>query len=142
MGLQTDKVFIEAIQGDSALMQRIGGRVTGTAFRLPDKDADNVKVPYIIVTFDGLTNSSETKDEPYESDEDEVSIGIAVTASTLDDLHSLAQQVRETVLGYFREYETEVIDYQLRAEPIHYDSLKPCFWQILRYQCTTVIYET
>jgi hypothetical protein len=50
-------------------------------------------------------------------------------------LHDLTQAVRDTILSYFRENETAVIDYTFSADAIQYDSLKPCYLQTLRYQC-------
>ena len=135
MSLATDSIFIAAIQSNPALVDLIGGRLYGTAIPLPDEDADNVPVPYIIVTFNGLNNQNETKDDVYESNYDTVNIGVEVTGETIDDLHELTQAVRDTILSYFREHETAVSDYTFSADPIQYDSLKPCYWQTLRYQC-------
>ena len=135
MSLATDSIFIAAIQSNPALVERIGGRLYGTAIPLPDEDADNVPVPYIIVTFNGLNNQNETKDDVYESNYDTVNIGVEVTGETIDDLHELTQAVRDTILSYFREHDTAIIDYTFSADTIQYDSLKPCYWQTLRYQC-------
>ena len=135
MSLATDSIFIAAIQSNPALVERIGGRLYGTAIPLPDEDADNVPVPYVIVTFNGLNNQNETKDDVYESNYDTVNIGVEVTGETIDDLHDLTQAVRDTILSYFRENETDVSDYTFSADAIQYDSLKPCYWQTLRYQC-------
>ena len=135
MSLATDSIFIAAIQSNPALVERIGGRLYGTAIPLPDEDADNVPVPYAIVTFNGLNNQNETKDDVYESNYDTVNIGVEVTGETINDLHELTQAVRDTILSYFRENETAVTDYTFTADAIQYDSLKPCYWQTLRYQC-------
>lgn len=135
MSLATDSIFIAAIQSNPALVERIGGRLYGTAIPLPDEDADNVPVPYVIVTFNGLNNQNQTKDDVYESNYDTVNIGVEVTGETIDNLHELTQAVRDTILGYFREHETAVSDYTFSADAIQYDSLKPCYWQTLRYQC-------
>ena len=135
MSLATDSIFIAAIQSNPALMERIGGRLYGTAIPLPDEDADNVDVPYIIVTFDGLNNQNQTKDDVYEGSYDTVNIGVEVTAKTLDDLHDLTQMVRDTILSYLRTTDTAINDYQFAAQQIQYDSLKPCYWQVLNYQC-------
>ena len=129
---------MKAIQSDALLMQKIGGRIYGTSIPLPDEDADNVDVPYIIVTFNGLTNDQGTKDDRYESRYDKVEIGVEVTAKTLDDLHVLTEMVRDTILSYLRSRSTAVSDYLFTAEGIQYDSMKPCYWQVLRYQCDTI----
>ena len=135
MSLATDSIFIAAIQSNPALVERIGGRIYGTAIPLPDEDADNVPVPYVIVTFNGLNNQNQTKDDVYESNYDTVNIGVEVTGKTIDDLHELTQELRDTILSYFRENKTAVSDYTFSADAIQYDSLKPCYWQTLRYQC-------
>ena len=119
MSLATDSIFIAAIQSNPALVERIGGRLYGTAIPLPDEDADNVPVPYIIVTFNGLNNQNETKDDVYESNYDTVNIGVEVIGETINDLHELTQAVRDTILGYFREHETAVSDYTFSADAIH-----------------------
>ena len=129
---------MKAIQSDASLMQKIGGRLYGTAIPLPDENADNVPVPYIIVTFNGLTNDLGTKDDRYESRYDKVEIGVEVTAKTLDDLHVLTEMVRDTILSYLCSRTTAVDDYLFTAEGIQYDSMKPCYWQVLRYQCDTI----
>lgn len=147
MSLATDSIFTTALQSNSDLMATLGyvaptltdkgkpARLYGTAIPLPDEDADNVPVPYIIVTFDGLNNDAGTKDDRYESEYDRVNIGIEVVGKTLEDLHGLTQMVRDTVLAYFRANHTNVEDYTFSADTIQYDSLKPCYWQTLRYQC-------
>jgi len=148
MSLQTDSIFIAALQSSPELMEAITTyiskgeehrseqpRLYGTAIPLPEEDADNVPVPYLIVTFDGLNNDQTTKDDAYESDCDHVQIGITVMAATLSALHDLTQQVREVVHTYFVEHETQVSGYQFTAEPILYDEWKPGYGQVLRYQC-------
>ena len=147
MSLATDSIFTTALQSNSDLMATLGyvaptltdkgkpARLYGTAIPLPDEDLDNVPVPYVIVTFDGLNNDAGTKDDRYESEYDRVNIGIEVVGKTLEDLHGLTQTVRDTVLAYFRANHTNVEDYIFSADAIQYDSLKPCYWQTLRYQC-------
>ena len=68
MSLATDSIFITALQSNTDLLEALGyveatetsegapARLYCTAIPLPDEDANNVPVPYIIVTFDGLTN--------------------------------------------------------------------------------------
>ena len=147
MSLATDSIFTTALQSNSDLMATLGyvaptltdkgkpARLYGTAIPLPDEDLDNVPVPYVIVTFDGLNNDAGTKDDRYESEYDRVNIGIEVVGETLKDLHDLTQMVRDTILTYFRSTETAVEDYTFTADAIQFDSMKPCYWQTLRYQC-------
>lgn len=135
MSLATDSIFVDALQSNAALVERVGGRIYGTAIPLPDEDADNVPVPYLIVTFDGMNNDAGTKDNMYESNYDRVNIGVEVVGETLAKLHEVAQAVRDTIWNYFVNNRTAVEDYTFTADAIQYDSMKPCYWQVLRYQC-------
>ena len=135
MGLSTDSIFIYALSASEDIMQAVGGRLYGTAIPLPDEEADNVPVPYIIVTFNGLNNVDETKDDMYESDYDSVNIGIEVIGKTPGHLHDLTEMVRNVIHQYFVQNETPVEGYQFSAQPIIFDSEKPGYWQVLNYQC-------
>ena len=135
MGLSTDSIFIYALSASEDIMQAVDGRIYGTAIPLPDEEADNVPVPYIIVTFNGLNNVDETKDDMYESDYDSVNIGIEVIGKTLGHLHDLTEMVRNVIHQYFVNNETPVEDYQFSAQAVQFDSDKPCYWQVLNYQC-------
>jgi hypothetical protein len=135
MGLATDSIFIAALSESEDIMEAVGGRIYGTAIPLPDEDAENVNPPYIIVTFDSLQNGEQTKDDRYEGSYDKVAIGIEVVAGKLGGLHDLTQMVRDVILEYFRTNDTPVIDYDFSAQAIQFDSMKPCYWQVLIYQC-------
>lgn len=146
MSLQTDIIFVRALRENAELMALLpAGDVYNTAIALPDQDAENAPVPYIIVSFDGLNNDQTTKDS-FESDADEVTISIEIAATTRKELYDLAQAVRDTVLSFFEglqasesdaDYDLLPLDYQLTATGVRYDDLKPCYWQVLTYQCDT-----
>lgn len=146
MSLQTDIIFVRALRENTELIAKLpAGDVYNTAIALPEEDADNAPLPYIIVSFDGLTNDQTTKDG-YESDYDTVNIGIEVAASTRDQLHDLTQTVRDTVLQFFTDLQDDPededfslapLDYQLSATGVRYDDRKPCYWQVINYQCDT-----
>ena len=141
MGLSTDSIFIYALSASEDIMQAVDGRLYGTAIPLPDEEADNVPVPYIIVTFNGLNNVDETKDDMYESDYDSVNIGIEVIGKTLGHLHDLTEMVRDVIHQSFVNNETPVEGYQFSAQPIIFDSEKPGYWQVLNYQCEVYNHE-
>lgn len=142
MSLATDSIFIAAISDSSKIMDEIGGRLYSTAIPLPDEETDNVDVPYIIVTFDGLTNDQTTKDDPFESDSDSVKIGIEITAVNREQLATLTQKVREVVhqsmliTQQSDDGVAAIDDYAFSAGAVQYDQLKPCYWQVLSYQCS------
>lgn len=135
MSLATDSIFVDALKSNSTLVESVGGRIYGTAIPLPDEDADNAPVPYLIVTFDGLNNDVDSKDDEMESDTDKVNISIEVVGETLAKLHELTQAVRDTVRDYLATNDTDITEYLFGAQAIQYDSLKPCYWQVLTYQC-------
>lgn len=148
MSLQTDSIFVKALRAESSLIVQLpAGDVFNTAIALPDDQAENVKPPYIIVSFDGLDNESSTKDSSFNGITDIVTIGIEIVAETRPQLASLAITVRRAIAGYFQEHSTpEAEDYALvpysydfQAQPVQYDSLKPCYWQKLIYRCETDI---
>ena len=145
MSLQTDIIFVKALRADEELMAKLAaGDVYNTAIALPDEDLDNAPLPYVIVSFDGLTNDIDTKDDPYESDSDAVNISIEIAARTRSELGQLAEAVRHQVHQYFldadpTDEDADLIphDYQFSAQAVIYDSSKPCYWQVLTYQCDT-----
>jgi hypothetical protein len=145
MSLITDKVFYNALRSNSALMEQVGGRIESTSIPVPDEEFDNVPVPYVIITFDGLQNDGFTKDNDFEGDTDHVQVGIEVAADTRDELGDIMQAIRETVVAYFEDEEGHAWDdykyipsnYTLTASPVGYDSMKPCYYQTLNYNCDT-----
>ena len=139
MSLATDSIFVSAISSNSELMQGIGGRLYSTAIPLPDEDIDNVPVPFVIVTFDGLTNDQSSKDDPYESDNDSVNISVELVAATREKLADLAEDIRSTIYNYMMAQDGfEIEDYQFSADAVQFDALKPCYWQTLHYQCDVI----
>lgn len=150
MSLQTDIIFITALQQSQAIANIVGDRIYGTAIPLPDEDAENVPVPYIIVTYDGMQNDAGTKDNLYEGSEDRVQIGIEVAAPSRPQLALLTQTVRDVIKAQFianieamdagsedDDLMLTPLDYQLTASAVQYDGDKPCYWQVLNYACVT-----
>ena len=137
MSLQTDIIFVKALRANADLMKQLAaGDVYNTAIALPDEDLDNAPLPYFIVSFDGLTNDVETKDDPYEGDSDNVTISIEIAAKTRTELGQLAEAVRHQVHDYFVEadptdddFNLVPLDYQFSAQQVNYDQMKPCYWQ-------------
>lgn len=145
MSLQTDIIFVKALRENADLMKQLpAGDVYNTSIALPDEDLNNAPLPYIIVSFDGLTNDVETKDDPYEGDSDNVTISIEIAAKTRPELGQLAEDVRRQVHQYFvdadptdEDADMIPLDYQFSAQQVNYDQMKPCYWQVLTYQCDT-----
>ena len=149
MSLLTDIIFVKALRANAELMEQLpAGNVYNTSIALPDEDIDTAPLPYIIVSYDGLNNQDTTKDSSYEGVTDMVTIGIEIAAKTRPQLAELAITVRKTIQDYFQEHVYDMRDedyklipdsYQLQAQAVQYDSLKPCYWQQLIFQCVTSI---
>lgn len=145
MSLLTDIIFVKALRADETLTVKLAaGDVYNTTIALPDEKLDNASLPYVIVSFDGLTNDVETKDDPYKGDSDNVTISIEIAAKTRPELGELAEEVRRQIHQYFTDADpddedADLIpeDYQFSASRVNYDSMKPCYWQVLTYQCDT-----
>lgn len=142
MSLQTDIIFVKAIKSDTELLQQLAARdVYNTAIALPDEDADNAPLPYIIVAEGEVVNDGTTKDD-YEGDTDTANITVTVCARNRNELVTLTNRVRKAVRRYFRnateeddDFDLVPLDYQFSAKPVVYDPLKPCHWRELNYQC-------
>lgn len=147
MSLQTDAIFIKAIRSNSELLALLPeGDAWGTTITRPDVDLDNTPLPYVIVSFDGMQNDDDSKDDSYEGDNDIVQISIEVAASTRPELATIAEIIRSTIKEYFGEnYDSDEDEdfalipqsYKFSAGAVEYDAMKPCFWQVLHYSCDT-----
>ena len=145
MSLITDKVFYNALRSNAALMAQVGGRIESTSIPVPDEDFLNEPVPYIIITFDGLQNEGFTKDNDYEGDTDKVQVSIEVAAQSRDELGQIMTDIRQTVSDYFEDddghawddYDYVPQNYTFTASAVGYDSMKPCYYQTLTYNCDT-----
>lgn len=144
MSLITDKVFYHALLANSSIVNTTDGRIYNTAIPVPDEELDNEPLPYIIITFDGLTNGGLTKDDSYEGSDDTVHIGITIAAEDRESLGDLTVAVRRQIKAYFAEttvtdsdYDLVPLDYEFTASDIQYDPAKPCYYQTLNYECDT-----
>ena len=145
MSLITDKVFYNALRSNAALMTQVGGRIESTSIPVPDEDFLNEPVPYVIITFDGLQNEGFTKDNDFEGILDRVQVSIEVAAESRDELGSIMQTIRQTIIEYFEDTESHAWDdydyipsnYTFTASAVGYDSMKPCYYQTLTYNCDT-----
>jgi len=143
MSLQTDIIFYRAIKADPNIAAVTEGRIYNTAIPLPDEDAANVPLPYIVVSFDGLINDTSTKDS-FEGYSDNVQISVEIAATTRPQLAMLATHSRAAISRFFAElpswdedYDLVPEDYSFSAGPVNYDDKKPGYWQVLSYSCDT-----
>ena len=138
MSLLTDKFFYNALTSSQDVMDMVDDRIFNPARSTVDEMED--KIPYLVVTFDGLQNDLETKDEGVEGDEDKVTVGILCVAGDCDSLGALTELVRETCAAYWDTHRSDKltpIDWAFSASSVLYDADKPCCVQQLIYQCDT-----
>jgi hypothetical protein len=140
MSLVLDKFFFRSLSTDTTITSITDGRIFNTGRATKDDNED--KVPYIIITFEGLANDVDTKDCSYESDDDKVLISIMCVASTREELAQLTEAVRvrnrefaELAKGGTVEIDEVPIDWNFSADKIQYDYTKPCYYQTLNYEC-------
>lgn len=145
MSLKTDIIFVRALRSNDELMEQLpAGDVYNTTISMPEQDAENAPLPYVIVTYDGMQNLDTDKDSPFEGDTDRVQIGIEVASESRPQLATLTEQIRTTVREFFENLDSSDEDYDLvpldvdfSAQAVQYDEWKPCYWQVLQYQCDT-----
>ena len=141
-------VFFAALKASTEVEGLTEGRIYNTAIPGTDDDVDNEPVPYIVVTYDGMNNEEQTKDDPYEGDTDIVSIGVEITANDREQLAALADSVRVAVSDFVANYQPEENDandltdelpegFTVSAQAVMYDPWKPCYYQVLNWRCET-----
>lgn len=141
MSLITDEIFYNALRADEQLMEATHGIILSTSIEVPPLEHDNTPLPYIVVMFDGMNNEGSTKDDS-EGDTDNVTVSIEISAESRREVGRLAKMARQAVRNYFRNPTEDDIDeiptdYQLSASGVGWDDSKPCYHQLLTYQCTT-----
>ena len=144
MSLLTDKAFYNALVADESIVQVTENRIYSTSVPVPDEELDNTPLPYIIITYDGMHNGGYTKDDSFEGSEDTVQVGIMAVAASRHELGVLMTAIRTQVDTFFvnADDQTEDFDlipdsYDITATDVAYDSLQPCYYQTLKYQCET-----
>ena len=147
MSLQTDVIFVKALRSNQTLISKLAAHdVYNTAIALPEEQADNAPVPYVIVSFDGLNTDDSTKDTVYDALTDDVQIGIVVVARTRPKLAELVIAIRNTIRNYFcavianpqhEDFALLPNSYTFSASDVKYDADKPCYWQVLTFKCVT-----
>ena len=137
-----DEIIYDAICADAALMEAIGSRVVSTCFEVPPAEADNTPLPNIIVTDDGFQNQTGTKDNVWESGEDRVQVTVDVAADSPKEVKRLIRKARRAIenqiilMSAANERIPELES--LSSGGVVWDWTKPCYYQHLTYQCTTL----
>ena len=138
--LALDEILYNALRADAELMQLTGERIVSTCFEVGPDEPDNTELPCIIVTDDGWQNQPETKDTTWEGQEDRVTASIEVDGRSPKEVKLLLKQCRRAVAAQIRRMveADEDIPYldSVQAAQLAWDWMKPCYHQVLTYQCT------
>ncbi len=136
---ELDEILYNALCADADLMVAVGGRVESTCFEVSPDEQDNTPLPCIIVTDDGLTNNSGSKDDEWESDEDHVQASIEVDAESPKAVKQLLRMVRRAVANHIRTLADSGEDIphlqSVQTSGVAWDWLKPCYHETISYQC-------
>lgn len=132
--MNTDRIIWDAVRGNADIMKTVGDRVFNPA---RDEDSENAdKVPYIIISAEGTTNSPESCDDFGEGDEDIDNVNVLVVTGTRKELAELTgairKQIRQSLAHYYED--NIVTGYSFSASAVQYDWTKPCVFQTLIYQ--------
>ena len=134
-----DQILFDALKGDAALMEAVGGRVVSTCFEVGPDDMDNTPLPCIIVTDDGWQNQQESKDTMWESMEDRVTASIEVDADSPKAVKQLMRLCRKAVARYIdgmAEAGEDIPELDsVQTSQLAWDWMKPCYWDLVHYQC-------
>lgn len=142
---QVDEIIYDAIKADSELMGLVGDRVVSTCFEVSPTESDNTPLPNIIVTDDGMQNQVSTKDDLWEADEDRVVVSVDVAADSPYEVKSLILKCRNAISNYIATmwsngHEVPELE-SLSSDGLHWDWLRPCYYQRLTYQCISKVNE-
>ena len=137
-----DEILYNAIRADIDLMQAVGSHIVSTCFEVGPDEVDNTPLPCIIVTDDGWQNQPETKDNTWEGTEDHVSASIEVDGRSPKEVKQLLKMCRKAVAQHIATLDDqEAYDEipqldSVQASQLAWDWTKPCYHQVLTYQCT------
>ena len=138
-----DEILYKAIVADSELMQTVGGRVKDVRFEVGDDGRDNVPLPYIVIIDAGSQEQPETKDVEWDPTDEHVQAAIEVSAKSPGEVRELIRKCRKAVARYVLAMdEQDQPDLTgMSRDGVDRDDWKPCYFDVLRYQCTLVDYN-
>lgn len=137
-----DEILYNALRADAELMQAVDSHIVSTCFEVGPDEVDNTPLPCIIVTDDGWQNQPETKDFTWEGTEDHVTASIEVDGRSPKEVKQLLKMCRKAVAQHIATLDDqEAYDEipqldSVQASQLAWDWMKPCYHQVLTYQCT------
>ena len=136
--MELDEILYNALVADATLTAYIGGRdrITSTCFEVSPDEQDNTPLPCIIVTDDGLQGGDSTKDDMWESYEDNVQASVEVDAESPREVKKIIRMVRKAIANYVKTM-TDDVPYltNVQSNGVAWDWMKPCYHETISYQC-------
>lgn len=128
-GLEADSLFFSALLGDEELVKITGGRIFDTA-RTSEAESED-RIPYIIITLDGVTADSPHKDIYYDAEETAI-VSVMCCTQTREALSDIMKRVLKTVKDYVLS-ESNSLSLNYAAGKVMYDFTKPCYFQTMTF---------
>jgi len=152
--LRLDKIFYDAITADADLMAICGyeapsaaypqgkpARIKSTCFEVGPDGEDKTPLPYIVIRDLGKQPAQTTKDDGWMPCQWRVGAGIEIGAKSPNEVDDIAMKVMKAISDHIvtLDEQNEEIPCLEEGYPqtqgIAWDWTKPCYWDIVSYQC-------
>lgn len=135
-----DIAVIHALSASDTVQTLTEGRIFNTI--RPELDEKEDKIPYVVVTYEGMTNDCDNKDM-VEGASDNERVQVLCVACDRIKLANLINAARDAIREYLSEHDSliefGIADYELSASAILSDWTVPCTYQSLNYSISTII---
>lgn len=135
-----DIAVIHALSASDTVQSLTEGRIFNTI--RPELDEKEDKIPYIVVTYEGMANDCDNKDM-VEGASDNERVQVLCVACDRIQLANLINAARDAIREYLSEHDSliefGIADYELSASAILSDWTVPCTYQSLNYSISTII---
>ena len=135
-----DIAIVQALQRSETIETLVEHRIFNTM--RPEYDEQEDKIPYIVVTYEGMTNDCDNKDM-VEGASDNERVQVLCVACDRIQLANLINAARDAIREYLSEHDSliefGIADYELSASAILSDWTVPCTYQSLNYSISTII---
>ena len=132
-----DIAVMHSLNRSDALTTLVENRIFNTM--RPEYDEQEDKIPYIVVTYEGMTNDNDNKDS-IEGDEDVERVNVLIVAQDRVQLSNIINEARTAIRDYLGSdaFDTYgIADYSVSASVILGDWTVPCVYQSLNYTIST-----
>ena len=135
-----DIAIVQALQRSETIETLVEHRIFNTM--RPEYDEQEDKIPYIVVTYEGMTNDNDNKDS-IEGNEDVERVNVLIVAQDRVQLSNIVNAARTAIRQYLSggdAFDTYgIADYSVSASPVMGDWTVPCTYQSLNYTIYTNI---